>query len=162
MPDPPDPVREAAEAVALDWARTQTSRKDLRGASRPAPDAALAAALLLSTHAELEELRERFANTDRLARNLGYDMFYTLEAAYLDSDAEVHESTAAEQVLDGLDIENLTPEGMVGLAHRAVRAERALLYLTRGWKRDHDEIDAATFNTAIALDEKLPDTSVIS
>lgn len=162
MPDPTDPVREAAEAVALEWAHTQTSRADLRGRSRPGPDQVLAATFLLDLHTELTDLRKRHADTARLERNLGYDMLYTLEAAFLDSDEEVHESAAADQILAGVDIENLSPEDLIALAHRAVRAERALMYLTRGWRRDEDKIDAATTTEGIALNEKLPDVAVIS
>lgn len=159
----PDPVREAAEAVALEWARTQTSHEPATPfRDGPTPDERLAATLLLDLHRDLGDLRKRYTDTQRLAHNLGYDMLYTLEAAFLDTDAEVHESGAAEQILGELDMENLAPEDMLGLAHRAVRAERALLYLTRGWRRDNDEIAAATTTTAHALDEKLPDTSVIS
>lgn len=155
-------VRDAAESVALDWARehvTVDSRD--RFSSGPTPNERLASALLLDYHAELEDLRKRFESTERLARSLGYDMLYALEAAYTDDDSEVHESPAAEQILGGLDIENLAPEGMTGLARRAIRAERALLYLARGWRRDMDDIDAATTTEGLALAARLPDTSVV-
>jgi hypothetical protein len=92
------------------------------------PEEQTVAAVVLDLRARVPELTARLAGAERQARNLGNDMLYALQTAYVDEPKD---------------------------------PARALLYLARGWRREGENIAAATCTEGRAVTAALPDTSSV-
>jgi len=129
-----DGLRALAEKAAVAWAERLQSDPMMSTIEEET-----VATVLLDMRTRLMQAEADLKEQRGLARNLGADMLYALEAAYVDEP----EDDAGERL------------------SRESALELALLYLARGWKREGERIWLHDCTEGLAVTANLPDTSAV-